>query len=368
MSQKKILYGVCGIGSGHTHRQLPLIKNLAERHGIIIFGYGESLKFYTNNFNQHPNISVCEVSVPFYVGNNQGIDYEATKQLPANQKDHDSINKVAKQYVNETFGKPDLVISDYEPISAEIAYEHDTPLVTIDQQSKYLYGDFPVELGGCTYADEVARLKLFFPKASTRIACSFFNVKHKENGLEVMLLPPILKGSTKSLANDSGDTQDILVYLSAQQTFRQTYEEIETICSEFGDSTFHIFTSTRPEEQKVSNVIAYSHGDKNFMNILSRCRGIISTAGHTLLSEAMHLNIPVYALPLDIYEQQMNAFIIHQSGFGISTELLENNSVGIFLNNIEEYKENILNDEKVLLKGDGEQIIINYLNKNYLDK
>jgi hypothetical protein len=42
----------------------------------------------------------------------------------------------------ELIGKPDLVISDYEPISAQYAYASGTPLVTIDQQSKYLVGDY----------------------------------------------------------------------------------------------------------------------------------------------------------------------------------------------------------------------------------
>src|SRR3972149_4745327 len=50
------------------------------------------------------------------------------------------------------------------------------PLVTSDQQSKFLFGDFPVTLGGFTYEDEVKRLSMFFPKADKRIACSFFRV------------------------------------------------------------------------------------------------------------------------------------------------------------------------------------------------
>lgn len=38
-----ILWGVCGIGHGHTFRQLPLIQHFAdEGHKIMIFAYNNS--------------------------------------------------------------------------------------------------------------------------------------------------------------------------------------------------------------------------------------------------------------------------------------------------------------------------------------
>src|SRR3989344_8837787 len=171
----KILYGVCGIGSGHTHRQLPLIEHFSKSCRIIVFAYGYSLDFYKKHFKDNSNVSIVPVAVPFYVGNENGIDLEATKKLARNQGiDFDSTNAKAKEQISVTLGLPDLVITDYEPISAQFAYDNDIPLVTIDQQSKYLCADCPDRIGNVSVAEELARLKMFFPKADTRIACSFF--------------------------------------------------------------------------------------------------------------------------------------------------------------------------------------------------
>lgn len=53
MRKAKILYGVCGIGMGHTYRQLPLLDNLAAEAEIVLFAYGESLAFYSKIGRAH---------------------------------------------------------------------------------------------------------------------------------------------------------------------------------------------------------------------------------------------------------------------------------------------------------------------------
>lgn len=71
------------------------------------------------------------------------------------------------QRADEFLGRPDLVISDYEPVSAQYSYALRIPLVTVDQQSKYLLADsreMPT-FGDLTPNEEIARLSLFFPKA-----------------------------------------------------------------------------------------------------------------------------------------------------------------------------------------------------------
>ncbi|OGL98298.1 hypothetical protein A2318_00535 [Candidatus Uhrbacteria bacterium RIFOXYB2_FULL_45_11] len=363
---KKILYGVCGIGNGHTQRALPLIEHFAKQHQVVIFAYGSSLAFFRKQFDGHDHILVLEVAVPFYVGNKEGIDFEATKNLPANQKEFDAINANAFALTEELLGTPDLVISDYEPISAEYSYKHNAPLVTIDQQSKYLTGDFPTELHGETFADEVARLKLFFPIANDRIACSFFDVTKTLDGMDVKMFPPILKESILDLRNIPAEPKQILVYLSSQKEFPQTLEEIVHVCASQPDVQFHIFAPDTDRASSDENVSFYKHGDASFVPLLATCSGIISTAGHTLLSEAMHLGIPVYAIPLPVYEQQMNAEVIDQNGFGLRAEAIEKEALERFIVHLESCRSAILSDTRVLLKGDGTEKIVRYLNGKYL--
>jgi Glycosyl transferase family 1 len=69
------------------------------------------------------------------------LDFAAS--LDAAQNQHINFfqeNIAAMAQAQKMIGKPDLVISDYEPVSAQYAYAYDAPLITVDQQSKYLIG------------------------------------------------------------------------------------------------------------------------------------------------------------------------------------------------------------------------------------
>ncbi|MEI8223873.1 MAG: glycosyltransferase family protein [bacterium] len=362
-NKKKILYGICGIGNGHMQRQLPIIQHLAKTNRIAIFAYGSS--FQTSNilFGGDINIKVLEVAVPFYVGNKTGIDFKATKKLEKNNIDFDAINNKAIIEMIAWLGIPDLVVSDYEPVSAGIAYEHAVPLVTIDQQSKYLIGDFPETLNNCTYADEVARLQLFFPTAVERIACSFFKVSKKgKEGMNVLVVPAIIKESVVHLKRSTNSKQkNILVYLTSNQDIKQSHESIVSVFKKFPDVVFHVFAQSIPQTQLPVNVYWNKYNDEEFMKVLVLVNGIITTAGHTLIAEAMYLEIPVYAIPLPIYEQQMNAHIIEENNFGVMHDAIDSETFKLFLENLDKYTNNIVADTTALCKGNGLETVINKL-------
>lgn len=373
MANAKILYGVCGIGNGHTYRQLPLIDHFCRGNQLVIFAYGASYKFYREHCRGRDNVTVLPVSVPFYVGNAGGLDFAATAALPANQvPDRLAINCSAMERAQALIGKPDLVVSDYEPVCARYAYAHGAPFVTIDQQSKYLVGDFPEPLGEEYYRDEVARLRMFFPSADARIACSFFRVpERKERREEVLLYPPILKPDIVGLQRQPiADSSSILVYISSQKEFVQELWEVVRICATQSSSRFHMFLPASIEypaqDQMFPNVTFYRHGDLQFAKVLRQCTGLITTGGHSLLSEAMHLGIPAYVIPLPVYEQQMNGHVIGKHGFGVCHPLLEAAELGRFLQGLPGFAQTIKDDKEVLLRGSGEQSIIAYLTGRFL--
>ena len=56
----------------------------------------------------------------------------------------------------------------------------------------------------------------------------------------------------------------------------------------------------------------------DFITALSGCRGVITNAGHQLLSEALHLEKPILAIPMEgQFEQKLNAEMLKQSGRGV---------------------------------------------------
>jgi uncharacterized protein (TIGR00661 family) len=369
---KKILYGVCGIANGHTYRQLPVLDHLAKSNKIMIFAYGDSLRFLSAHFAGHVNVKVVEVAVPYYVGNRTGIDFDTSAKLAAESGiNHTEVNIRALATASAYLGVADLVVSDYEPVCAQYAYAYNIPLVTIDQQSKYLSGDFPKELHGQTYTDEVVRLRMFFPVASARLACSFFAVNNLPGTERVLYYPPVLRTELSSIASSVNRKPNVvLVYLTAQKGLRQSPLEVLDVLTTQEDVTFHVFTPTDVSIESShlpNNITMHTHGEDAFQTLLGTCTGIVATAGHSLLSEAMYLGIPVLALPLQLYEQQMNAEVIDANNFGISAQTLTPEVLGTFVSRLPVYAKNIENDTSVLLRGDGQSMMINFLEKNFLE-
>lgn len=360
--RKKILWGISGIGNGHINRQLPLIRQLAKSCQIMIFCYDKSYEVAKKNFLKNKNITLQEVSIPFWSGGKRGLDFSLAQKNEHNQNRLFFLkNCEAMAMVQKKIGKPDLVISDYEPISAQYAYAYNAPLITIDQQSKFLVGNFPKEIAGFNCQDEIERLHMFFPKVEARLAVSFFNVEKGRSDDSVLLFPPIIKDAVLNLKRTE-KKNSILVYISAARAFGQTNEQIRQILSRFPEAQFSLFT----EEQinSSANVVGYKQGDERFLKVLSECTGIITTAGHTLLSEAMYLGIPVYALPVAPYEQHLNAYVINKYGFGLASDKLQLAQLKKFLSNLNKYKEVIrANKDKILLNGVGQDRVVEFLNK-----
>ncbi|HSX28272.1 MAG TPA: glycosyltransferase family protein [Candidatus Saccharimonadales bacterium] len=290
-----------------------------------------------------------------------GLDFAATaRHREAAHKNYVAENARAMHQANQLIGKPDLVITDYEPVCAQYAYAFGAPLVTIDQQSKYLSGEFPKVLAGTGFADEVMRLRMFFPLADCRIACSFFTVPQRAGGMDVTIVPPVLRHElVRSKAKRQPNPKSILVYQSAQSGFTQSLAQIMPILGHKKGYTFHVFApaSQNLPLKQPANVIFYAHGAREFGPILRDCAGIISTAGHTLLSEAMYLGIPVYALPLALYEQQMNAEVLQQHGFGLKADTITAANLDTFLASMPDFAQHIEHDTTVLLRTNGFPII-----------
>jgi len=330
---KTILWGICGIGMGHCNRQIPIIEHYKEKYDIVILTYGTGLNFF-----KQKGFKVLEVANPYYVGDINGLNFELTKNHPNNQIDFEKINNNALSLINEDVV---LVISDYEMLSAKYAYLKNIPLITLDQQSKYLVGDFPLELNKCRYRDEIERLSMFFPKVNERIAISFFKVPELKSKFKVNILPPLIKDLKKK---EEGDFY--LVYITGQILSEINIEKwIDILNNE--NLNYRIFI---PKKIKIKGNNIFYHGDSSFKDSLEQCKGLISTAGHSLLSEAIFLGKPVYAIPLNLYEQQLNAFKIMEGGFGINSKNLNKKNLKEFINNNEYYKKNISEDKTILLK------------------
>jgi uncharacterized protein (TIGR00661 family) len=133
---------------------------------------------------------------------------------------------------------------------------------------------------------------------------------------------------------------------------------------------FHVFVKELPQQLLAvlpSNVTLRRHGDPRFLDVLAECQGIVTTGGHTLVSEAMYLGIPAYLIPLAVYEQQINAHAVGDNNFGVCADNINQPQLATFLSQLESFAANIINDKKgknskrILVPGSGEKKILAYI-------
>ena len=176
-----------------------------------------------------------------FVGDKDGLNFKET----LNHRKYDlTLNLEAMEYAQKEIGKPDFVISDYEPISAQYAYAYDVPLFTIDQQSKFLLNDFK-ELNGLTPIDEKMRLNMFYPKAN-RIILSFFDFNKIDK--DSIVLGPILRNSLIAQKTQ----KHTLVYLSSQDGYKQPIIDVLSVLADNDKETFFVYTKNWKYECNIS--------------------------------------------------------------------------------------------------------------------
>lgn len=167
----KILIGVCGIGYGHSTRQLELAKKLIQRgHEVRVLTHDKGHEIFDNRYCSY------DIWIPFISYKNGKLNI-----IDIIKKNFDKfIIGFLKDFsvfieLNKDKFIPDIIISDYDPISARFSYIWNKPLFIVDQQSKFQYFNFE-DINGYSCLEEKKRLNLFFPKFSKKFITSFYKL------------------------------------------------------------------------------------------------------------------------------------------------------------------------------------------------
>jgi uncharacterized protein (TIGR00661 family) len=347
----RIIYGVAGEGFGHSSRSHLIGQRLLDAgHDCIFVGSQKSLVYLKQHFGERVK-EIFGLSFAFIDGR---IDKSETlkrnlMKLPEGTKINEELFK--KHF--EPF-KPDLVISDFEPFSAWWAWRKRVPFISIDHehmlshcqlehQDKNWFSRMAARVvTECHYVGAVAYIIVNFFDAPLRV----------ENAL---LAPPIIRPVVRSLEASSG--KHILLYSTSGEEQEQM---LEVLCK-FEDQKFYIYGFN--EDREHSNCIFKKRSTEGFLADLAGAKGVIASAGFSLISECLHLKKKMLMLPVTgQYEQIINAHYIQKLGLGISAEKLVEDVLGRFLDELD----NPMPDDKRIIWPDNErffEILQEVLNK-----
>jgi uncharacterized protein (TIGR00661 family) len=327
----KIVYSLSGEGSGHSSRSREMISHLLKMgHIVKVASYDRGYRNLKDNFD------VLEIEGFSIVSEDNKVSVGKTfvQNFTSIFDRYESINELKKKYFKEF--QPDCVITDFEPMAAYLANELDVPLMTIDNQHRMRYMDFPCPLEWKADALFIENLiRVMIPRPCVSFVTTFYFGKKSND--RTYLFPPILRQSVLNTKPSNGDY--ILVYATSE--FNTLIDYIKTYKRE----NFVVYGLNVDKVE--GNLIYKSFSREGFLDDLAGCRAVIATAGFTLMTESFYLGKPVLALPMKgQFEQVLNGLMLNELQYGRSSLELKREDISAFLYDIPEYTENLNSYER----------------------
>jgi len=308
----EIFYSCCGVGRGHASRVITMAEHLSRRgHNLTVFTSSEAYHFLMSQIGYE--VTVKEIPAPVF-------GYDSKKRVSllrtslANMHLIPNYRTILRSLSDEVKNRrPDLVIVDFEPFVCRAARMHHVPVISLDHQHAFVFGDFrdlPFDLRKfCVFTGIFVEQ---YVEKNVSVVASFFQprLKRAVNWFGGLVNEDVL--GTETLRGDH-----VTVYL------REGIEgKLLRILKEIKE-TFRIYNYTHKDVVKSENFEYKKINRTEFVKDLATCKAVICTAGHQLLTEALCLQKPVFAIPLPGQEEQaVNGYFLEKMGYG-RTERIE---------------------------------------------
>lgn len=289
----KILYGIQGTGNGHITRARHLAKIFNERDDIqvdYLFSGREKTKYYDM---QEFGDMRAEKGLTF-VSSHGSVNHIKTLM-------HNNLLQLRKDIQNLDLSQYDLVLNDFEPISAWASHFANVPSISVSHQAAFLHEKVPVQNQG-----------LIDKKLVKHFAPTRYNLGTHWHHFGNSILPPFVSSALVDKAQESlNDKQDcILVYLPFEDV-RQIQEQLQTI----SDWQFICFHPDITQNGQNENIQWRQLSNDDFKSELVKCAGVIANCGYELSTECISIGKPLLVKPLSKqFEQISNAYTLKTLG------------------------------------------------------
>lgn len=281
-----ILYAIQGTGNGHLSRASDVGPALEKHGNVDYFVSGAQAEI-----DLKKPLKYESKGLGFYFGKRGGIDYYKT------YKHNSSIG-----FLNEVKSFPiedyDLIINDFEPITAWACKLKSKKCVALSHQSALLSNASPKPKS----ADIVGKtiLKKYAP-ASKHYGFHFASFDQD------VYTPVIRKVIREARISNLGH---YTVYLPAYSD-----EKIISVLDQIPQVHWQVFSKHSKEHYSQKNVSIYPVNNDQFIESFSSCSGVLSGAGFEMPSEALFMGKKLMVIPMKSqYEQQCNASALREMG------------------------------------------------------
>ncbi len=299
----RILYGVQGTGNGHISRSREIIRYLkADGHDVkvVLSGRDPALLWEMEVFE--PFVAMEGLTFSTRRGR---LQYFQTARRLNLLRFYSDIRYFDARDV-------DVVITDFEPVTARIARRHQLPSIGIGHQYAFRHR---IPIAGF---DPVAQyvIRHFAPADH----CLGLHWHHFDQPILPPVIPMHMPVESPALANK------ILVYLPFEEI-----EDIRQLLAPFENYQFYIYHQL-PAASDEGHLHLRTYSRQGFLKDLAESGGVITNAGFELASEALHLCKKILVKPLARQMEQMsNAKALAELKLGVVMQRLDADTVGGFL-------------------------------------
>lgn len=297
----KILYAVQGTGNGHLSRAMdivPCLRNFGEVDVLVSGIQADLVLPFEVKYRLH--------GLSFIFGKSGGVDLWKTFMSS-------TVRKFTQEIKSLPIDQYDLVINDFEPISAWSAHMKDFPCIGLSHQIAALDASSPKP-------DETDMLGKFIMKnyAPTAHAYGFHFKSYNKN-----IYTPVIRNSVREL--DVQDKGHYTVYLPA-------YDDAHLLkhLMKFPDISWQVFSKHNSRAFDMKNVAIRPINNDAFISSMASSSGVLCGAGFETPAEALFLQKKLLVVPMkNQYEQHLNAAALEEMGVPVISSLKQKNMLSI---------------------------------------
>ncbi|MBD3586499.1 glycosyltransferase [Salinimonas sp. HHU 13199] len=296
----KLLYGVQGTGNGHIARARIMAAALKQHPDIevdFVFSGRPPGKYFDmevfGNYRTYEGLT--------FVTRHGKVDKLATLR-------QNHLRRFACDVRHFDTSDYDLLVNDFEPVTAWAARRQKLPSISISHQAAFAY---PVPRSGDSILDRL--LLRFFAPTDVRLGVHWFHFNQP-------IVPPFISEKPSASALPS----HVLVYLPFEDI-----NDIQQMLEPLSDEQFVCYHPEVSAPLTCGHIRWYPPSKAGFQNALTRCSGVIANGGFELSSEALQLGKKLLIKPLHgQFEQLSNVLTLSrlelcQTLFQLDTDTVE---------------------------------------------
>lgn len=293
----KILYAIQGTGNGHIARAedvIPVLKQYGELD-LFVSGAQADIKL------PYP-VKYKSKGLSFFFGKNGGIDFYKTFK-------NNSSKEVYKEIKKFPVDKYDLVINDFEPITAWACKKREIPCVGLSHQSALLSHKIPTP----KKIDPVGEWVVHNYAPVDKYVSFHFD------RYDTDMFTPVIRSAVKNAT--PSDKGHYTVYLPAYDD-----KKLVPLLSRLPQVKWHIFSKHAKKAYHIGRLSVYPVNKEEFAESMTSATGVLCGAGFETPAEAIFLGKKLMVVPMKSQlEQHYNAASLKQLGVPVLKKLKKKN-------------------------------------------